>query len=308
ANRNAEDRAAQIPLWLAEGLSRELLATERVETLIPPPRTKDNGLSLTRVLVEQRRTDPLAYTLTVLRAHAPLTFEQLSWPDEKSLSGEPFETFSASAHLFIRQLLQMENGKTHLRETLDQLPRNFNWQFALLSGFKASFKTQLDVEKWWALQLVQFTGRDLSQAWTHDITWTKLDQILLAPMETRSSPAELPRHTDITLQAIIYNWDGFNQRKAIEQKLHELDLLRPFAAQSLISLVDDYRQLLGRYLQKQNFSGSFFGLRKQTGPIRNRLANETVKELNALDAKRMALKSPPPQPATETAATSPNGK
>jgi len=35
----------------------------------------------------------------------------------------------------------------------------YNWQFAFLQAFSATFQQPLDVEKWWSLQLLHFTGR-----------------------------------------------------------------------------------------------------------------------------------------------------
>ncbi len=300
ANRNAQEQTAEIPLWLAEGFSQELLATERIEYLLPPPRTRDNGLLLNRLLLDQRRKDPLEHAQQVLRVHAPLTFEQLSWPTNERLANDEIDVFRSSAQLFVVQLLQLKNGPACLRATLDELPRKFNWQFALLAGFHSNFQTQLDVEKWWALQLVQFTGRDLTRAWTRQASWTKLEEILQSPVEIRSSPLELPRRTEVNLQTIIRDWDGLSQRTALQQKAQELELLRPLVAPELIALVEDYRALLERYLQRQSFSGSFFGLRKSVGPIRNRLAEETIRELDLLDAKRQNLKSAPAQPVTKT--------
>ncbi|MBC8096263.1 MAG: hypothetical protein H7Y43_10650 [Akkermansiaceae bacterium] len=293
ANRNAGEKSAEIPLWLAEGLAQELLMTEKIEFLLPPAQTQDNGLLVNRLLHNQRRTDSLEHARRILRVHAPLTFEQLSWPTQGQLSGDGLDVFRGSAQLFVRQLLDLQQGQGCLRETLNQLPRTFNWQFALLRGFSTHFKSQLDIEKWWALQLVQFTGRDLMRAYTPEVSWTKLEEILLSPAESRSNPLELPRRTEITLQTMIQDWDAFSQRTALLRKSRELEMLRSVAAQEVIVLVDDYRDVLGRYLRKQNFSGGLFGLKKQVGPIRNRLADETIRELNLLDAKRVDSRTAP---------------
>src|SRR5947207_15568356 len=51
ANRGAPARSAQIPAWLLEGLSQQLLASDGVELIFPPPRQDLNGkvLSYTSV-------------------------------------------------------------------------------------------------------------------------------------------------------------------------------------------------------------------------------------------------------------------
>jgi hypothetical protein len=294
ANRRADHRTAEVPLWLSEGLCQELLATERLEFLLAPARTKENGLTIRRTITNERRRNPFAEAQAILRNRAPLSFEQLSWPDAGQLSPAGIDIFRSSAHLFVRQLLQFNNGPACLRATLEELARNLNWQLALLSGFRGHFDTQLDIEKWWALQLVQFTGRNLMQVWTPEVSWEKLDAIVRSPAETRSSPLEMPRRTEVTLQIIVREWSGLNQRPALQRKLYELDLLRPYVAQELISLVDEYRSVLRDYLDRQSFSGGFFGLRKQVGPIRNRLADSMVQELNLLDARRLSLRPTPP--------------
>ena len=78
--------------------------------------------------------------------------------------------------------------------------------------------------------------------------------------------------------------------KLTERKLQELELLRTQVAPELLAVVDDYRMLLTNYLKRQNFSGNFFGLLKQVGPIRNRFTETTIQQLNALDEARAALK------------------
>lgn len=299
ANRKAQALPAELPLWLAEGISEELLVTERLEYLLPPPGSSENGMVLKRTLVNERRPNSFEHARFSLRRRPPLTFEQLSWPDREQLSEPHIQAFRASAHLFVLQLAQLPAGRACLQDTLGRLSNHLNWQFAFLDGFKRHFSSQLDVEKWWALQIVDFTGRDLAQTFTWEVSWEKLDQILHTPIEIRSSANEMPQRSEITLQDIVRDWDGFNQRTALIRKVQELDLLRPRVAQELIVVVDDYRELLGEYLSNQSFSGSFFGLRKRSGPIRNRLSELTIRELAELDARRIALK-PPTEPNAVT--------
>lgn len=298
ANRGADSRSAEIPLWLAEGLSQELLITERIEYLVPPPQSRDrqSGIVISRVLVNERRGDPIAEAQAILRNQAPFTFEQLSWPQPDQLTEQNIWSFRGSAQLFVRQLMQLKNGPLCMQRVLNELPKHMNWQFAFLAGYEPYFKTQLDVEKWWALQVVQFTGRNLMLVWSPEVSWTKLDQIVRSPAEIRTSPLELPRRVTVTLQEIIRDWDGLHQRTALQRKRQELELIRPRISQELVGLADEYRQLLAYYLERQNFAGRFFGFRKQEGPIRNRLSEQTIQQLNVLEARRLALK-PTPEPA-----------
>jgi hypothetical protein len=289
ANRNSDQQSADLPLWLAEGFTQELLATEKKELLLPVYAAKQSGSVIKRLTIDERLQNPLDQARKILNQRAPLTFEQLSWPAPEQLSGDGIPVFRSSAQLFVRQLLQFKNGPACMRSMLEYLPHRRNWQFALLDGFQSHFGGLLEVEKWWALQLVQFTGRDLMQAWTPEESWNKLDQIVRFAVESRSSVTEMPSRTEVTLQTVIRDWNGVQQQSTLQKKSQELDLLRPRVAQSLVSVVDDYREVIGTYLQKQNFSGSFFWFKKQTGPIRNRLAETVIRDLDALDEKRRAM-------------------
>src|SRR6266446_5567018 len=147
ANRNAGEHAADIPLWLAEGSAEMLLASDEMEVMLPPPRTTVNGLQLTSTVANRWKQNPLLLAHAQLSAHPPLTFDELSWPKEKQLSGEAGALYRACAHLFVSELLRLNGGRACLRAMLAELPRNYNWQFAFLDAFHAHFERPLDVEK-----------------------------------------------------------------------------------------------------------------------------------------------------------------
>jgi hypothetical protein len=290
ANRNSASRSAEIPLWLAEGLAREMMVDDGLEFILPPPRTTENGLNVTYMMVSGvARTNTLGQAQQVLRSHPPLTFEQLSWPDDAT--GEPSDTFCSSAQLLVNQLLHLKDGPACLRAMLEDLPQRFNWQFAFLNGFSPHFTSQLDVEKWWALQLVQFSGRDLMETWTREESSKKLDEIIRSQVEVRSSQADMPLRAQVSLQTIIQQWDTLQQTPVLQRKVQELGLLRLHVAQNYVALVDDYRQVLGTYLQKRNANGAILPFVKHTPA---KIAEETTHQLDALDAQREALRPTPP--------------
>ena len=105
----------------------------------------------------------------------------------------------------------------------------------------------------------------------------------------------------MTLQTIIREWDTVRQSQALERKLQELNLLRQRVSQNLVQLVDQYRDVLGTYLQKRAGSGRLLPFNKAAGPIVDRLAQTTIRQLDALDAQRAALRpaSPAPMAATQ---------
>ncbi len=294
SNRGANARQAEIPAWLAEGLSRELRAGSERELLLTPPLWNGRGLAISPLLLSDARwSNPLERAQKELRAQPSLTFEELSWPGDGQLTGEAGEIYRSSAQLLVNQLLGLKDGQACLRAMLEGLPRYYNWQLAFLAAFHADFQTPLDVEKWWALQTVQFTGRDLTQAWPRDESWRKLDEIIRSQVEVRTGNDELPLHTEASLQTILREWEGAQQIPLLQRKLLELDLLRPRAAIEMAPLVDDYRRAIQIYLQKRN----------PTGTVSDRLVADTVNQLDALDARREALR--PTTPAAATSATQP---
>src|SRR5262249_24589527 len=138
-----------------------------------------NGFNVRRIRVDvtdnptdtrpnTRRMNPVAGAIQTFRSGSPLTFDQLSWPTEEQLSGSGQSVYASSAQLFVSQLLHLKRGPQAFQAMLTKLPDYLNWQLAFLDAFHAHFQNALDVEKWWALEMVQFTGRDLLHLWNHE--------------------------------------------------------------------------------------------------------------------------------------------
>src|SRR5208283_1210869 len=98
------------------------------------------------------------------------------------------------AQLFVADLLELKDGPAHLRAMLKTLPDVYNWQTAFHSAFRENFPRPLDVEKWWALQVVNFVARQTGPAWTTAVSRDKLDEILRVPVEMRLASNALPTH------------------------------------------------------------------------------------------------------------------
>jgi hypothetical protein len=194
------------------------------------------------------------------------------------------ELYRDSAQLFVDQLLALPDGRAGLRAMLDALPEHYNWQFAFLRAFHSHFQRPLDIEKWWTLQVLQFTGRDLAQTWPVAESWTKLDELIRSGVQIRYGTNDLPVHGEVPLQTIIQDWEPAPQVQALQAKIQELELVRPRVAAELVPLVDDYRRVLADYLRERG-GGARPG-KKAT----RRLVSETVQRLAALDGQRMAFR------------------
>jgi len=291
ANREANARLAEVPLWLTEGLSRRLLAASEIEIILPPPRETVNGLSLSVTRVTKVKDNPVDHARRQLGARSPVTFEQLSWQAEDALSGDAAEVYRDSAQLFVAELLRLPDGRASLRAMLARLPQYYNWQFAFLQAFHSHFERPLDVEKWWALCLVQSGVPNHPQTWTVEESWKKLDQTIHSPAPVTVGLGEQPPPADITLQTIIRKWDRTRQTLALTRKLSELQLLRPRVAPELVDLVQEYCQALETHLQNQKSAGPLTRLGRTAG--RSGVAEETLRRLDALDGRREALRPAP---------------
>ena len=104
------------------------------------------------------------------------------------------------------------------------------------------------MEKWWALQVVNFVARDPGPAWTPAVSRDKLDEILSVPVEMRTASNALPAHAEISFQAVIRNFDRPQQDEILQLKLRDLELSQLRMATPFAVLADGYRRALADYL------------------------------------------------------------
>ncbi len=301
ANRSAGTRSAEIPPWLTEGFTQQLLDSPEVEVMLPPRRWTINGLTIRPSIVEVRAVDPAELARRRAHASAPLTFEALSWPVRGQLSDAADEGYRRSAQLFLSALLAFKDGRACLQNLLESLPQSYNWQTAFLRAFRSHFERLLDVEKWWALYVAQLTGRDATARWTPEESWDKLDQIVRTPVQVRTVANDLPQRAVVPLQDIIRGWDQALQIQVLQSKLRDLADARMRSAPDLAALADDYRRMLDSFLQKRSKLGAV-GSDGQPTSRQRRLIDETLKALAQLEARRQALR-----PAANQAVSRPTG-
>lgn len=292
ANRAGGGRSAEIPAWLTDGLSQQLLATGVVEMVLSSPTRTVNGLVESRTVATQRGLDPLADARITLRDHPALTFEQLSWPTEDQVSGADGGVYRASAQLFVDELLKLKDGPKNVRTMLQTSPHYFNWQTAFQNAFRADFAQPLDVEKWWALQVISFVARDPGPTWTPAASREKLDEILSVAVDFRTSSNALPVHAEVSLQAVIRNFDPTRQTAILQTKLRDLDLVQLRMARLLAPLVAGYRTALADYLgqNRRPALATPFGKHSSSAPSKASV-RETLAKLDQLDAQRRAIES-----------------
>ncbi len=292
ANRNARARSAEIPAWLTEGLSRQLFATDWQGAILSSPTKMVNSLPVNRTVTTGHGLDPLADTRRILRNEPALTFEQLSWPAGEQLAGADGGVYRASAQLFVCELLELKNGRAHLRAMLESLPDCYNWQTAFQNAFRENFPRPLDVEKWWALQVVGFAARDAGPLWTLAASRERLDEILSVPVEVRTASNSLPDHAWISLQAVIRNWDPARRNALLLTKLRDLELAQLRMAAPLAALTDGYRRALADYLGLGRRPSLATRWIKHPFTSSSKLSLAAVlQQLDALDARRRAIES-----------------
>jgi hypothetical protein len=297
ANRGAGERSAEIPVWLVEGLSFQLLANQSDELILTPPRFAGRGVNFTPVAVEARRVSVLEKAHKTLLGTTPLSFEELSWPAPDQLDGPDGPRYRACAQLFTVRLLNLRSGPACLRRFLEVLPGYLNWQLAFLEGFSPHFDRPLEIEKWWSLQASEFVGRDLIQTWTYEDSWSKLADALVQSVDVFATTNALPTHSQASLQTILRDWKPADQKSVLRKKATELGSLRLRLAPELAPLAAEYQQALESFLSWHEPPASIGRLEiPSSGLAAKRAQHEAIERLDRLDARLARMN--PNSPAT----------
>ncbi len=286
ANRGSGPKSAEIPLWLNEGLSFHLSAScgpDLIFKAVPP------GM-MAQLVRDSKGVDSLRETREFLREHTAFSFAELSHLTPWDLSSESFKVFQHSAHLLVNELARLPNGRAGLLKMLQALPRYWNWENAFLQAFQPRFEQMLDVEKWWSVHLLAFTGRDPTQTWPADLCLQRLDEILVSAAEVRLATNTLPVRTQATLQQIIVEWSFAQQRPVLEQAQNQLVALRFNCPVEIIPLVDRHRMVLRQYLQNRARANASSLAKRDTAVPARLLIQTTIQQLDELLREREALR------------------
>jgi hypothetical protein len=142
------------------------------------------------------------------------------------------------------------------------------------------------------VQVVSFVARDPGPAWTPAVSRDKLDEILSVPVAMRTASNALPVHAEISLQAVIRNFDRARQVAILQTKLRALELSQLRLAPPFAVLADEYRRAIADYLEPAKRARPAPPLGKHPPVVSLKpTAADTLKKLDALDAQRRAIES-----------------
>lgn len=294
ANRSAGRHPAELPHWLVEGFTGLAQASSETDLVVksqPLKRLGEQNLWLgLGTQRDEAAPDPRRGPRELLAQHKPLTFEELCFPAAAHSVGEGQRLYQACAQLFLHELLKASNGQAALRQMLGELPQCLNWQTAFLRAFHAHFQRMLDVEKWWAVTVVNVTSRDQTRTWSRAVSLERLAEVLSAAAAVAVKTNALPVRSEVSLQGVIAEWDYARQKPVLQARMNQLQLLRAGAHPEVLPLVETYLLCLVDYLDRRGRAG--FASNSRTQPTVNPkfLAQETVRRLDVLDAQREALR------------------
>jgi len=293
ANRNAPaGRSAEIPAWLTDGLAQVPPEAVLPDPILSAPAKLVNGLPVNRTVAVERGVDPLADARRTLRDRGTLTFGQLSWPAEAQAAGEDGGVFGANAQVFVSELLSLKQGAACLRAMLADLGGCYNWQMAFEAAFHEYFPQPLDVEKWWALQVVTFVAHEPGPRWTPAVSRGRLDEVLSVPVEIWTASNTLPAHAEISLQAVLRNFQPPRRTEILQTRLRDLELCQLRMAPSLVGLTVGYRRALADFLGQRAEPVASRPLGKHPSTkVKSGDVRATLQRLDALDARRSVIEA-----------------
>jgi len=167
----------------------------------------------------------------------------------------------------------------------DLLKNYRNWQLAFLEAWKGQFKNMTDVEKWWALVLVNCRKDTSMNAWTLKQSIEKLNEILAEASVSTISQINQPRPpTTIHLQQIAESWAPMVQIYFFERVAAQLKAFELAADPVVADLASRYRTTIIDYIRQPRIY-AFFG---KDAPSRADL-RVLKKRLNYLDNEREQL-------------------
>jgi hypothetical protein len=301
ANRGMREvRQADLPEWLPEGLASEILADNTLDLLLSPPDSKINNVPVRRSARQTIRASSMVLASEHLRAHPPLSLEDLSWSQPARLTGDALMTYRYSSQLLVRQLLRLPDGPESINHFLELLPTRLNWQIAFTSAFHKHFPRMIDFEKWWELQVAQLLSGGSSLVWDAAESLHRLEAIITIPVSVSTSPKVPGKRTNMSLQEFLATATPEHQLEAIQFIFQQLESAMPRFHQNVAPLAEAYRHTAEWHLRRSEPQRYSENARRRTVREKEKVLRETIHELDQLDSRRAGLsgKSPEPPPAS----------
>ncbi len=286
ANRPGNKRAAEPPLWLIEGVTRTVLQST-IEGILPAPET--------RMSLDVRRQESMARVRNQLSRTDPPTFHELSQPNLDAMRDRDWQRYSAGAHLCLHELRRLPDGDARMRHWVQNLQTYWNWQTGFIDAFQPLFRSLLDTEKWWAITIANFTGRDAAQAWPVNFTLRKLDEAL---QPVGVLPGAGNRARRLPLEEILTEWDFPRQLPILRHLLQQLHAIRINAPPNLRPMVFGYIDMIDDYVDSRSRVGLTPLVRGHAMPSPKLLVRDVTRRLRELEGER-ALAAQGGEPPSE---------
>jgi len=295
-------RFTEVPRWLQEGLAA-LMAAQKGDILLQGITARVFGLDGPKLVTDARtpttfdRTyaGSLATAFQHLQLTEPVDFTQLNMPDPGQLTGYAWKTYQHSSHLFVAELLRLQNGPEALADLLRHLPKFLNPQLALLKAFEEHFRTALELDKWWSLVLVDFRSRGPNLRWGQSRALEHLNEIMHAPMVIRANTNSVPITRAMHFQQLIQETAFTVHKNILKHALGKLLIVQLNANTDLARLIKDYRLTIEEYIRKRDASSDGRGELPNSVKLTKK---KTIEKLDLLDGIRFDYKlvaSPEPE-------------
>lgn len=304
ANRTPGPNLPEVPLWLVEALTGQVLSRVGADPLARPNQVTgkygDALGQLVATLSERGLAQEDRRVLDLARTHGLLTFEEISLPTPERLSGPALEHYRACCQILFVALRNLPQGSQRLTAWLARLSRYLNWQTAFLDVYAPVFPRLLDLEKWWALtaRRLGVSAGDSTLPTRLGTAW--LEDLVVVDVVVRTARNAPPQRRRLSFQQILTDWDYPNQLAIFRQRSQALRRLATSTSGDVRALVEGYASVLESYLAGRDRLRYLPGLRGQGPALRANLVANTLARLNGLDARRRELTPPPAQPALET--------
>jgi len=298
ANREPGDHAAELPAWLVYGMTEQLAFAVGPQYIVQRnleigAATRKPGINFTKftgpTVWQSATTDPMRNVREILRTNSPISFRDLTSAGGAQFNGDQGNVYSASAHLLIQELFRLDPPRNRFHAFLGNLCTAWNWQTAFFSSYQSWFSKPLDAEKWWALVLLDFTGRQREMNWDVGFTMQHLEALLLTTADVRTATNDLPHRASLSIAEIVRTWRIAEQTDALRPKIAQLAGLEGRSNPFAVELVHDYKAAIQAYLDKVQGKSISPGQRNDVQQRLRVAGIEFLQRLDVLDTKRSEL-------------------